>query len=103
MRKYWKRCPEKCTVESDAIAKLIDGLRQYRIPLLLYMPPNDQHDINEADLKRMGWTGDRARMRFIKKLIHEIYDRYGAEIAGFWFDQGGPDESVCKFVRECDP
>ncbi len=96
-------CPEKCTEHSDAIAKLIAGLKQYRIPLLLYMPPNDQHDINPADLKRMGWTGDRARMCFLTKLIREIYDRYGTGIAGFWFDQGGPDESVCKVVRACDP
>ena len=97
-------CLHKCTDTSDGIRKLLDGLRPYGIPLVLYMPPNDDHDIVEADLQQMGWAdGKEARMDFIKRLIREIYDRYGNEIAGFWFDQCGPTEDVRDFVKACNP
>ena len=97
-------CLHKCTDTSDVIRKLLDGLRPYGIPLVLYMPPNDDHDIVEADLQQMGWAGGKeARMDFIKRLIREIYDRYGNEIAGFWFDQCGPTEDVRDFVKACNP
>ena len=97
-------CTHKCTEESDVVQKLLDELRPYGIPLVLYMPPNDDHDIVEADLRQMGWFGDsEARMDFIKRLIREIYDRYGSEIAGFWFDQCGPTKDVCDYVKTCNP
>lgn len=96
-------CGHKCTETSDAIAKLIGGLEQYGIPLVLYLPPNDSHDICDEDLKKLGWIDDEARMAFLKKFIREIYDRYGSGIKGFWFDQCGPTADVCDFVRECDP
>ena len=96
-------CGFKCAETSDVVRKLIDGLKPYGIPLVLYMPPNDSHDIPDADLAKLGWTDDRARMEFLKKLIREIYDRYGADIAGFWFDQWGPAADVCDFVRACNP
>ncbi|MBQ3179256.1 MAG: alpha-L-fucosidase [Clostridia bacterium] len=97
-------CTRKCTESADAVQKLIDGLKPYGIPLVLYMPPNDDHDILEEDLKKLGWfENPPARMEFHKRLIREIYDRYGMDIAGFWFDQGGPDRSVCDFVKACNP
>ncbi|MBQ4607897.1 MAG: alpha-L-fucosidase [Clostridia bacterium] len=97
-------CTRKCTESSDVVQKLIDGLKPYGIPLVLYMPPNDDHDIPEEDLKKLGWfENPPARMEFHKRLIREIYDRYGMDIAGFWFDQGGPDRSVCDFVKACNP
>ena len=80
-------CTQKCTESSDVIAKLIAGLAPYGIPLVLYLPPNDAHDINDTDLAQMGWTDDAARMAFLRELIREIYDRYGTGVAGFWFDQ----------------
>ena len=97
-------CIHKCTENADVVQKLLDGLKPYGIPLVLYMPPNDDHDIPAADLKQMGWFENApARMEFLKRLIREIYDRYGMDIAGFWFDQCGPDKSVCDFVKECNP
>ena len=97
-------CCHKCAETSDAVQKLLDGLGKYGIPLVLYMPPNDDHDIVDVDLKKLGWYQNReARMAFHKRLIREIYDRYGNGISGFWFDQGGPDRSVCDWVRECNP
>lgn len=97
-------CTHKCTENADAIRKLLDGLRPYGIPLVLYLPPNDDHDIVEEDLKKMGWFQDHAgRTAFLKRLIREVYDRYGMEIAGFWFDQFGPERSVCDFVKACNP
>jgi hypothetical protein len=102
-------CTWKCTEQSDVVAKLLTGLGRYGIPLVLYMPPNDDHDICDDDLELLGWMRDgredrEARMEFHKRLIREIYERYGSKsIAGFWFDQGGPDASVCYTVRECNP
>ncbi|MBQ8401716.1 MAG: alpha-L-fucosidase, partial [Clostridia bacterium] len=97
-------CTHKCTENADAVRKLIDGLKPYGIPLVLYMPPNDDHDIPAEDLKKLGWFEDTpARMEFHKRLIREIYDRYGMDIAGFWFDQCGPEKNVCDFVKECNP
>ncbi|MBO6053214.1 MAG: alpha-L-fucosidase, partial [Clostridia bacterium] len=96
-------CPHKCTEKADIIEKLLAGLGRYGIPLVFYLPPNDAHDIGDEELKRMGWVSDRARMEFLKKLIGEIYEKYGSGIRGFWFDQGGPAPDVCDFVRACDP
>ena len=97
-------CTHKCAEKSDVIRKLLDGLGKYGIPLVLYLPPNDEHDIVDEDLRKMGWYQNKdARMDFLKRLIREIYDRYGNGIAGFWFDQCGPERSVCDYVRECNP
>ena len=96
-------CLHKCAETSDALEKLIRGLAPYGIPLVLYLPPNDAHDIPDEDLCRMGWIDTESRMAFLKRLIREIYDRYGDGVAGFWFDQGGPTEDVCDFVRSCSP
>lgn len=96
-------CDHKCTESADAIAKLLAGLEPYRIPLVLYLPPNDAHDIPDADLQKMGWVNDKARMAFLKDLINELFDRYGSGISGFWFDQGGPTKDVCKLVRKRNP
>lgn len=96
-------CPHKCTEKSDIVEKLLAGLEPYHIPLVFYLPPNDSHDIGDEDLKRLGWVSDGARMEFLKKLIREIYGKYGRRIRGFWFDQGGPAADVCDTVRECDP
>lgn len=96
-------CLHKCAERSDAVGKLLRGLEPFGIPLVLYLPPNDDHDIPDGDLCRMGWTSREARMDFLKRLIREIYDRYGDRIAGFWFDQGGPTADVCDFVRACRP
>jgi len=93
----------KCAEHSDALEKLIRGLAPYGIPLVLYLPPNDAHDIPDEDLCRMGWIDTESRMAFLKRLIREIYDRYRDGVAGFWFDQGGPTEDVCDFVRSCSP
>ena len=96
-------CLNKCTEKSDIIAKLLSGLGKYDIPLVFYLPPNDTHDIDGDELAKMGWVSDEARMSFLKKLIKEIYAKYGRGIKGFWFDQGGPSKDVCDFVRGCDP
>ena len=97
-------CTWKCAERSDAVGKLARALGSLGIPLVLYLPPNDAHDIPDEDLRKMGWVDTESRMAFLKRLIREIYDRYGADgIAGFWFDQGGPTEDVCDFVRSVDP
>jgi len=96
-------CVHKCSERSDVICKLILGLEPFDIPLVLYLPPNDDHDIPNDDLERMGWFDQESRMAFLKRLIGEIFDRYGNKIAGFWFDQGGPTADVCDFIRSYNP
>jgi len=97
-------CPKKCTEKSDAVRKLIDGLSKYDIPLVLYMPPNDECDLTEEEQKVLGWfENPDGKAAFLTKLISEIYERYGNKIAGFWFDQYGPKREVCDHVRACNP
>ena len=97
-------CTHKCTETADLPRKLMDGLAAYGIPLVFYLPPNDDHDIVEEDLKKMGWFGNReARMQFLIRLVNELYDRYGTRFAGFWFDQCGPDACVKEAILARDP
>ena len=35
--------------------------------------------------------------------MNELYDRYGTDFAGFWFDQGGPDARVKEAILRRDP
>lgn len=94
------------TSDTDAIAALLESLGQYDIPLVLYMPPNDNHDITDADLIKMGWMkpdgtqDDDGREDFINALLREINIRYRGRIAGIWFDQGGPRPSAAAALRE---
>ena len=97
-------CTHKCTDTADLPQKLIDGLAPYDIPFLFYLPPNDDHDIMEEDLKKMGWFGSAEnRTQFLIRLVNELYDRYGTRFAGFWFDQGGPDGRVKEAILARDP
>jgi len=96
--------PKKCTESSDAVKKLIDGLSRYDIPLVLYMPPNDECDLTEDEQKAMGiYQSPEGKAKFIKSIVNEIFERYGNKIAGFWFDQAGPAREVCDHVRACNP
>ena len=77
-------CTHKCTTDSDLVQKLLDGLDAYDVPLVLYLPPNDDHDIIDEDLKKMGWYQDsEGRTQFLIRLVDELYDRYGTEFSGF--------------------
>ncbi|MHB1150983.1 MAG: alpha-L-fucosidase [Eubacteriales bacterium] len=94
---------------TDAIAALLGALEEYNIPLVLYMPPNDNHDIPDADLIKMGWMkhdgtqDDDGRELFINTLLREINTRYESRIAGIWFDQCGPRSSAANALREGNP
>lgn len=97
------------TSDTDAIFALLEALDAYHIPLVLYMPPNDNHDIADGDLKKMGWMkddgtqDDDGREHFINELLREINKRYHNRIAGIWFDQGGPRVSAVQALREGNP
>ena len=97
-------CTHKCAEIADLPRKLMDGLAPYGIPLVFYLPPNDDHDIDVEDLRKMGWFEDReGRTQFLVRLVNELYDRYGTDFAGFWFDQGGPDARVKEAILRRDP
>ena len=97
-------CTHKCTETADLPRKLMDGLAPYGIPLVFYLPPNDAHDIMEEDLQKMGGFADgEVRTQFRIRLVDELYDRYGRDFAGFWFDQCGPDVRVKEAILRRDP
>lgn len=97
------------TSDTDAVQKLLDALEPRGIPLVLYMPPNDNHDILLEDLIRMGWAdesgtnNDDGREAFINRLLEEIGQRYGGRIAGIWFDQFGPRDSAREAILAHNP
>lgn len=95
-------CTHKCS-KTDAVMPLLNALEKRGIPLVLYMPPNDNHDIDIEDLQKMGWETDEGREIFINALIDEIGIRYGGRIAGFWFDQCGPRDSAKEHVLKYNP
>ena len=95
-------CPAKVS-RRDLIADLIDALEVYGIKLVLYMPPNDSHDLTSAEMDVLKWNDDAVRMDFNCRLVHEIFGRYGKKIAGYWFDQGGPSKAVTDLIRKDNP
>jgi hypothetical protein len=92
------------TAKTDAVGRLLEALGAKGVPLVLYMPPNDNHDIGDEDLARMGWLNDdEGRERFVNALLREINARYAGRIAGIWFDQGGPRASAKAAFLEGNP
>lgn len=93
---------EKCS-KTDVVEKLLGALGKYGIPLVLYMPPNDDHDLKPFEREKMGWSTEDGRESFINKLLREIGRRYNGRIAGIWFDQCGPRPSAREAAREYNP
>jgi len=95
-------CPAKAS-RRDLVGDLIDALSPYGIKLVLYMPPNDCHDLRDDELAILKWNDDAVRMTFNSRLVHEIFERYGKYVAGYWFDQGGPTQLVSDTIRADNP
>jgi len=89
--------------KTDAVKSLLDELDKFGIPLILYMPPNDNHDLKPHELEAMGWQTNDGRELFINTLLDEIGRRYSGRVAGFWFDQGGPRASALEVIRRHNP
>jgi len=94
--------PQKCS-QTDAVQPLLDELDKYGIPLVLYMPPNDTHDLSDEELAVLRWDDKDVLEVFINEFLCEIGERYNGRIAGFWFDQGGPRISARECVLKYNP
>ena len=116
--KVWAEVfPDKVS-KRDLIGDLADACKKRGLGLVLYVHPNDRHDLNPAEQQKLidaGWaesiltkdsiwidkegdladTGRRGtdpkwnKMYF--RIIDEIGTRYGTRIAGYWQDGPGPD------------
>jgi len=109
--------PDK-VADRDVIGELADELAKRNIRLVLYVHPNDRHDLSVADQQKLislGWAstvlkkdpiwlekkGDKKftglrgadekwnKMYF--RIIEELGQRYGKKISGYWQDGPGPD------------
>ena len=93
--------PQK-TSRRDLIRDILDELNVYGIKLALYYAPNIIRDLTAEEKKVLGWENDDIRRDFNCRLIREIYERYGKDIVGFWFD-GDSGQKLCDTVREVNP
>jgi len=77
------------TCERDLIGDLADALHQYQIRLILYYAGGRSND-DTPEIPRgqvSGWTNDRELYyENFRAIFSEIGERYGAKIAGYWFD-----------------
>ena len=116
--KVWSEVfPDKVS-RRDLIGDLADACKKKGISFVLYVHPNDRHDLNTAEQQKLidlGWaesiltkdaiwidkegdladTGRRGTDQKWNKMyfrtIEEIGARYGSRIAGYWQDGPGPD------------
>jgi len=116
--KVWGEVFPDKVADRDVIGELADELAKRNIRLILYVHPNDRHDLSEADQQKLislGWAssvlkrdpiwlekkGDKKftglrgadekwnKMYF--RIIEELGQRYGKKISGYWQDGPGPD------------
>lgn len=103
--RIWGRVFPNKVSKRDLIGDLADALKAKGIPLILYVHPDDQHDLTAAERKKLMENGystqvnitqqdspqrptDRTWQATYVRLIDEIGSRYGSRIYGYW--QDGP-------------
>lgn len=77
----------------DAVGDLVRALKRRNIRVVLYFHPSDGHDLTREDQDRVGWNDGAPHLRwnnFINALLAEIVERYGPDVAGYYFDGGLP-------------
>jgi len=100
----WGRVFPNKVSKRDLIGDLAGALRAQGIPLILYVHPDDRHDLTEAEQKQLldhaystqvnitQGSGRRPKDPLWEavyvQLIDEIGSRYGGRIAGYWEDGG---------------
>lgn len=91
----------------DLIGDLADALKAKGIPLILYVHPDDRHDLTPAEQKKLVEHGDSTQANITEgsdrrprdprwealyvRIIDEIGERYGTRIIGYWEDGGLSD------------
>jgi hypothetical protein len=112
---FWGRVFPNKVSKRDLIGDLADALKAKGIPLILYVHPDDRHDLTAAEQKKLMENGystqvniteqdspqrptDRTWQATYVRLLDEIGSRYGGRIDGYWQDGGLCDGPKVKAV-----
>jgi hypothetical protein len=111
---FWEKVFPNKVSKRDLIGDLADALKAKGIPLILYVHPDDRHDLTTEEQKRAmnrGYSGqynatqrsgrrpkDPTWQSTYVRLIDEIGSRYGGRIIGYWEDGGLSDGPAVKAV-----
>lgn len=118
--------PDKVS-RRDVIGELADAVRKRGMSLVLYVHPNDRHDLTQVEQQKLidlghaesiltrdaiwlektgdkrftGLRGADAKWNaFYFKQIEEIGQRYGSRLAGYWQDGPGPDGVTVRAIMQ---
>lgn len=95
----------------DVIGALAQALNREHIHLVLYVHPDDRHDFTKPMIEKLIHAGycspsfhggephDPKWNRLYYRLLNEIGQRYGKEIAGYWEDDGGGGSNGVKVQK----
>jgi len=109
----WGRVFPNKVARRDLVGDLADALKAKGIPLILYVHPDDRHDLTAAEQKKLMESGYSSSQVNITEgsdrrppdplweasyvqLIDEIGSRYGGRIIGYWEDGGLCDGAKVK-------
>jgi alpha-L-fucosidase len=109
---FWERVFPNKVSKRDLIGDLAEALKAKGIPLILYVHPDDRHDLTAEEQKRVMDNGYSAQFNATQgsrqrpkdptwqatyvRLIDEIGSRYGGRIIGYWEDGGLSDGPTVK-------
>ena len=112
--RIWGRVFPNKVSKRDLIGDLADALKAKGIPLILYVHPDDRHDLTAAEQKKLMENGYSTQVNITGgsdrrpkdptwqatyvRLIDENGSRYGGRIVGYWEDGGLCDGPKVKAV-----
>jgi alpha-L-fucosidase len=110
----WGKVFPRKVSKRDLIGDLAEALKAQGIPLILYVHPDDRHDLTAEEQKELVDKGYSAQANITRdsgkrpkdptwqatyvRLIDEIGSRYGGRIVGYWEDGGVGDGPKIKAV-----
>ena len=97
-----RQLPGHCS-RRDAVGDLIRALKARNIRTVLYIHPSDGHDFSKEDQDRVGWNEAPPFRRwndFINDVLAEVVERYGADVSGYYFDGGLPEQIDAPRLRK---
>jgi alpha-L-fucosidase len=111
---FWGKVFPNKVSKRDLIGDLADALKAEGIPLILYVHPDDRHDLTAEEQQKLIENGystqgniaeqdsrrpkDAAWQATYVRLIDEIGARYSGRIVGYWEDGGVSDGLKVKAV-----
>lgn len=97
-----RQLPGHCS-RRDVVGDLIRALKARNIRTVLYIHPSDGHDFTKEDQDRVGWNDEPPFLRwndFINDVLAEVVERYGADVSGYYFDGGLPEQVDAARLRK---